>query len=114
MVLEGELEWNFQKEEAKKSIHNLAGLIGVTNNITIKSISKDAIEKKDIESALKRNWSIDDEDIHVKVTENKVTLSGSVESWYQRDEAARIAWNAPGVCNVSNELMVEYDYSMMD
>ena len=85
--LEGQLEWNFQKEEAKKAIQNLAGIIGVTNNITIKSLTTDAIEKKDIEKALKRNWSIDDQEIHVDVHENKVTLTGIVESWYQREEA---------------------------
>ena len=112
--LEGQLEWNFQKEEAKKAIQNLAGIIGVTNNITIKSLTTDAIEKKDIEKALKRNWSIDDQEIHVDVHENKVTLTGIVESWYQREEAGRIAWNAPGVWNVTNDLMVEYDYSLID
>jgi len=32
-----------------------------------------------------------------------------VDSWYQKDEASRIAWNAPGVWNVENELVVEYD-----
>jgi len=30
-----------------------------------------------------------------------------VNSWYQKDEAGRIAWNAPGVWNVDNELKVE-------
>jgi len=109
VTLEGELEWNYQKEAAKKAISTLMGVKGVSNNITIKSDSRDAIEKDDIECALERNASTDDESISVAVAGNKVVLSGIVHSFYQRDEAERIAWNAPGVWNVDNKLVIEYD-----
>ena len=109
VTLEGELEWNYQKEAAKKAISTLMGVKGVSNNITIKSETHDAIEKDDIEYALERNSSTDDEGISVKVSGNKVILNGTVHSFYQRDEAERIAWNAPGVWNVDNQLVNEYD-----
>ena len=114
VTLEGELTWNFQKNAAKNSIINLMGVIGVSNNITIKSESHDAIEKKDVEEALKRNWSVNTQDVHVKVSGTKVTLTGSVNSWYQKDEAERIAWNTPGIWTVDNQLEVEYEYSLID
>jgi osmotically-inducible protein OsmY len=109
VTLEGELEWNFQSEAAIKAVRNLMGVTGVSNNIKIKSRSEDAIEKADIERALKRNWSISDEEIRVKVSGHQATLTGTVDSWYQKDEAGRIAWNAPGVWSVENELVVEFD-----
>jgi osmotically-inducible protein OsmY len=109
VTLEGELEWNSQKEAAKDSIKNLTGVIGVSNDITIKSETHNAVEKKSIESALKRNWSINDKDITVKVSDHNVTLSGTVNSWYQKDEAGRIAWNAPGVWFIDNELEIAYN-----
>jgi len=109
VTLDGQLEWNYQKEAAKKAVNTLDGVIGVTNNIIIKSETHDEVEKSDIENALERNWSIDDQDISVKVSGNKVTLNGTVESFYQKDEAERIAWNAPGVWSVDNELVIEYD-----
>jgi osmotically-inducible protein OsmY len=112
VTLEGELQWNYQKDAAKDVVKNLLGVQGVSNNITIKSDTLDQVEKKDIENALKRNWSINDKDIKVKVSNHKVTLTGSVNSWYDKDEAARIAWNAPGVWNVDNELVVDYDYEI--
>jgi len=112
VTLEGELQWNYQKDAAKDVVKNLLGVQGVSNNITIKSDTLDLVEKKDIENALKRNWSINDKDIKVKVSNHKVTLTGSVNSWYDKDEAARIAWNAPGVWNVDNELVVDYDYEI--
>ncbi len=114
VTLDGELPWNFQRDAAKNAVSKLNGVKGVSNNIKIKSESEDAIEQKDIESALERNWSINDEDIEVKVSGSKVTLSGTVASWYQKDEAGRIAWNAPGVEMVINDLVVEYDYAFLD
>jgi len=114
ITLEGELSWNFEKEAAKRASSYLDGVKGVTNSITIKSESHDTIEKKDVEKALARNWSINSQDVNVKVSGTKVTLTGSVSSWYQKDEAGRIAWNTPGVWNVDNELVVEYDYSYAD
>lgn len=108
VTLEGEVEWNFQSNAAAKAVRTLMGVTGVTNKITIKTRSEDAIEKGDIERALKRNWSVSNGDIMVKVAGHKATLSGSVDSWYQKDEAARIAWSAPGVWAVENDLRVEY------
>ena len=109
VTLDGELQWNYQRQAAITAIKNLIGVKGVSNCIKIKSETHDEIEKKDIESALKRNWSIDDEDIAVKVSGTKVTLNGTVNSWYQKDEAGRIAWSAPGVWAVDNELIVQYN-----
>ena len=108
--LTGELPWNFQKEAAKRAVINLTGVTGVLNNIIIKSDSEDEIEESDIEDALRRNWSINEADVDVSVSGNTVTLTGTVTSWYQRDEAG----NAPGVSKVKNELVVEYDYALAD
>ncbi len=110
VTLEGELSWNYQKTAAKDAVSKLMGVTGVSNKITIKADSSDSIEKDDIESALRRNWSLDDEDINVKVSDHKVILTGIVGSWYQKEEAGRIAWKANGVWMVDNELEVEYEY----
>ncbi len=66
------------------------------------------MELEDIESALKRNWAVSDADIKVFVSGSEVTLNGNVGSLYGKDEAGRIAWNAPGVWAVNNNLKVEY------
>jgi len=108
VTLEGELEWNHQKNAAKSAANNQLGVKGVTNNIRIKSTSNIEIKKKDIEHALNRNWCIDKRDIIVKILANHVTLTGIVNSFYEKDEAERITRNAPGVWTVDNELIIEY------
>jgi len=113
VTLEGELEWNYQKEAAVNAVKNLSGVINVSNHITIKSETVNLVEKTDIENALRRNWAIADKDITVEVTDHNVTLTGMVDSSYQKEEAERIAWNAPGVQKVDNKLGVEYFYSLL-
>jgi len=111
VTLDGELPWNYQKEAAKSSVNYLMGVKGVTNKINIKSESHDEIEKKDVKAALERNWSVDASDINISVSGTTVTLTGTVNSWYQKDEAGRIAWNTPGIWHVKNDLIVDYEYA---
>ena len=107
VTLDGEIQWNYQKEAANLSASKIIGVKGVNNKITIKSETQDIIEKSDIEGALARNWATSNRDIQVSVTGNTVSLKGIVYSLYQKDEAARIAWNAPGAWVVNNNLVVE-------
>lgn len=110
--LGGTLSWNYQRQDAKNAIRYLSGVKGVSNNIVIKSESHDAIEKRDVENALLRS-AIDDSEINVKVSGTTVTLTGKVNSWYQRDEAERIAWKTPGIWHVNNELEIDYYYTFV-
>lgn len=111
VTLDGTLAWNYQREAAKTAVSHLIGVKGITTNITVQSDVHDRIEKEDVENALALNWSIDDSDITVSVSGTNVTLTGTVNSWYQKDEAGRIAWNTPGIWNVKNDLTVDYHYA---
>ena len=103
--LEGEVDWNYQKVQVENDVKHLIGVRGVSNNITLKKTA-DKLEKMAVENALDRNAYLNDEDIRVSVEDHKVTLIGCVGSWYDKDEAARVAWSAPGVWSVDNELVV--------
>ncbi len=113
VTLSGELPWNYQKEAAKSAVNFLSGVKGVINNIKIKSDVHDEIEKEQVEDAIGRSFSVDDGDIEVSVSGTTVTLSGTVDSWYQKEEAGRIAWNTPGIWHVKNELAVDYEYALV-
>jgi osmotically-inducible protein OsmY len=109
VTLEGELQWNYQKDAARSSAINLPGVKGITDFIKIRTESQDEIKEKEIEYALARNWLIDHKKIQVMVNGSKVRLTGTVHSIQQRDEAIRITRNSPGIRSLENELVIEYD-----
>jgi osmotically-inducible protein OsmY len=110
VTLDGEVHWNYEKEAAKSSLHLLPGIKAIINNIKVRSEFHDQIEQTDIENALKRSV-IDDENIQVSVSGTAVSLTGTVNSWYAKEEAARIAWKTPGIWDVKNKLTVDYEYA---
>ncbi len=108
IYLDGTLDWNYQRESANMAMSNISGVKGVINNIKIKSELKNQIEKEAIENAFNRNWVLNYDSIYVDVSGCKVTLRGTVDSFYEKEEAERIAWNTLGVCAVNNELTIRY------
>lgn len=108
IYLDGTLDWNYQRESVIIAMSNLSGVKGVINNIKIKSELKNQIEKEAIENAFNRNWVLNYDSIYVDVADCKVTLRGTVDSFYEKEEAERIAWNTLGVCAVNNELSIRY------
>ncbi len=113
ITLSGELPWNYQRENAEYAINFLEGVKGVTNDISIRSVSQDAIEQKDVEKALRRS-ALEDSDIKVRVSGTTITLFGTVNSWYQKEEAERIAWKTNGIWHVKNELTIDYYYELVE
>lgn len=106
VTLTGQVEWHYQHDEAARAIRSLAGVIGIANQITVKQRPDTSKIQADIGHALHRSWLSND---HVKVTatNGEVHLSGTVESWLDRNMATTTAWRAAGTTSVVNDIRVD-------
>ena len=106
LKLEGEVEWDYQKTEARREGEDLTGVKGVTNLISLKPQAKPAEIKDKIRRAFERSATVDSGNIAIDVNGSIVTLRGPVRSWAEREDAETAAWAAPGVSQVRDELRV--------
>jgi osmotically-inducible protein OsmY len=106
VTLEGDVEWQYQKEAAEKAVRYLPGVRGVNNRIAVTPYVSPAEIKAKIEAALKRIAELDAQRIAVETKDGQVVLSGTVGSWAEAEEAERAAWAAPGIREVENHLTV--------
>ena len=108
LTLTGDVEWQYQRQDAADSVRYLSGVTGVSNQIAIKPSLSATVVKSDIEAALKRRAAADAKTITVAVKGADVTLSGTVHSWAERYLATRSAWGSSGVRNVVDKMDLLY------
>ncbi len=106
VTLNGEVEWDYQRTNAERTVHALMGVVGVTNRITLKSRTVPSDVSNRIRDALARQAEREARNIDVSVSGSTATLRGSVHSWSERNAAQGAAWAAPGITMVVNEIRV--------
>lgn len=106
VTLSGMVDHEFQRTVAHNAVRTLMGVVGVSNQIAVKSAVLATDVKSKIESALQRQARIDAKNIAVDVRGDEVVLSGKVPSLAESQSAIDAAAAAPGVTRVVNKMSV--------
>jgi osmotically-inducible protein OsmY len=106
VTLTGQVDYNFQREEAEKVATRTVGVRSVDDQVTLphRPVVADAVER--IREAFERSALLDAEGVQVSVVGNEVILRGTVYSWAEKADAGRAAWSTPHVTDVRNLLDV--------
>lgn len=107
LTLEGQVDWQYQREAAREVVRFLVGVRGVTNSIVLAARPKAKDVREKIDAAFKRSAEVDASHVRIETQDGTIVLKGKVSSWSERAAAERVAWTAPGVANVDNRLAVE-------
>lgn len=108
LTLSGEVDWQFEKQQAERLVRRLTGVAGVINTIKLRPHVSAADVKDEIVKAFHRTAALEAAKIDVEVAGSTVTLKGQVQDWSERDAAARAAWSASGVSKVVDQIRVEH------
>jgi osmotically-inducible protein OsmY len=108
VALEGDVDYWSQRADAERAVLRLAGVRGVTNRITVRrnEVPAETIREA-IESTLERRAEREAERIQVAVSDGIVTLRGRVHSWAEKRAILGAVSHAPGVNDVTDDLVID-------
>jgi len=116
VTLSGSVDNILAKRRARRIAEMVKGVRAVVNTITVLPpiLRSDNEIKEDVELALMIDPATDAYEIDVGVKDNVVTLSGTVDSWKERELCATVAMGVKGVKDLNNEIAYKYQDSRPD
>jgi len=100
-----------EKREAKKAAERVFGVISVDNKLQVKLMNDDKRADADLRGDVLQALMLDSlvpSTVDAKVDDGFVTLTGSANWQYQRDEAELVASNIVGTLDVLDEIELQY------
>jgi len=104
------------KERATKVAELVKGVRAVSNRIQVDPpvvLSDEGIRDK-VEQALLSDPATDSYEVDVEVDDKFVTLSGTVDSYQEKELCGHVAKSVKGVVDLNNEILVDYDTDRPD
>lgn len=116
VTLQGSVNNLLAKERALRIAEIVKGVRAVVNRIAVRpSVTRrDADIESDVEVALLNDPATESYELTVDVDDGTVALSGSVDSYQEKDLALRVAKGIRGVVGVDDQVTVDYETKRPD
>ena len=111
VTLRGTVGSFHEKREARKATERVYGVTSVQNDLQVRLLNDDKRADADLRGDVLQALMLDSlvpKTIDAKVSDGFVTLTGSTDWQYQRDEAEYIASNIAGAFDVINEIEINH------
>jgi osmotically-inducible protein OsmY len=117
VTLRGTVSSFRQKREAQNAAERVYGVTGVSNKLQVRLLSKDKREDAEVRGDVLQALMLDSlipSTVDAKVEDGYVTLTGTADWQYQRDEAEFITANVPGVSGIDDVIALTKTPSVRD
>ena len=114
--LTGKVDNILAKEHASRIVQTVKGVRSVTNRIEVRAASSrpDTEIQADITNALAMDPVTESYEVNVAITDGVVTLTGTVDSWQEKQMSETVAKGVKGVIEVKNDIEINYKLDRPD
>ncbi|MFM0455994.1 BON domain-containing protein [Paraburkholderia nemoris] len=106
VTLSGQVDHGYQRQSAETAVSRMRGVVGLSNQITVRGAEVATDIHTQIAGALARRAQRESARVNVNVHDGVVRLTGTVDSLAEKRAACGVAWAAKGVRWVVDELCV--------
>jgi len=115
VTLSGSVNNILSKDRAVRIAETIKAVRVVVNNIEVSPVYRsDEQIRNDVQKALLNDPATESYEIDVKVDDGRVILTGTVESWAEKELAAEVAKGVKGIKELENEINIEYTEERTD
>jgi osmotically-inducible protein OsmY len=108
LLLDGEVDWHYQRQATEMALRHLRGVRGVKNHLRVRETASPEDVRERIDASLRRLAEVEADGISVETVGGMAILRGQVRSLREREDVEQAAWRAPGVSEVENRLIIAF------
>lgn len=108
VTLDGSTDNILTRDRAQRIAESIKGVRSVVNQVTVRPTDRSDMEiANDVLDALANDPATEAWEITTDVSDGIVTLNGSVDSWQEKQLAAKVAKGVRGVRGITNDIAVD-------
>jgi osmotically-inducible protein OsmY len=104
VILNGAVDWTYQRDEVESTVSKIPGVRGITNNIAVNNKLGPSNIISEIEKAFQHIVAQHAQEIHVEIKGAKAILKGVARAWFEKQIAEEVVREKLGIQEVDNQI----------